>query len=295
MNYINLSKEIWSNYHNIEWELSSFSSKKSYICSLLSQLTYRHIAKYELDQTSRIKLIPSEEYVSNLIQKKTFNVLAELNDMDFRDGFSIESEKLVIVGMKLRNTLFLAIRGTQSLNDGFVDLKVKKSAFAYNEEIKLHRGFYKAILKEYNKIVTTISKFNNCNIYITGHSLGGAIATILFNNLLYDNNFTQISIKNKLSLKSCYTYGMPRFTNKKSINVLTPTFQIYNSNDIVPALPFKWLGYENFPEGYNLSPNKIKKTPNDKKVSFFKFIKLINGKVFREHYIETYSERLKNI
>jgi hypothetical protein len=120
------------------------------------------------------------------------------------------------------------------------------------------------------------------------------MAAILFNTLNCDSQFCNIKTKQNLILKSCYTFGMPRFGNSEASKNLVSPFQIYNANDIIPIIPPKWLGYRNSPEEYRLLPYQINKSPNSGRFTFFRFIKLINGRDLCEHSIDLYSNRLKS-
>jgi len=70
-------------------------------------------------------------------------------------------------------------------------------------------------------------------IYITGHSLGGAIALIAALNL------------QPYSFEACYTFGAPRvcgISGEKHDNGKT-IYRIVHENDVVPSLPLVILGY----------------------------------------------------
>lgn len=288
-----LSMEIWKNFHKTNWDLVDFCKIKGYVCSLLSKMVYNHMPQYELSQTSRIKIIPSDTYLLNYINKRTFDLSSVLSDMDFGENFIIENEDLIIIGVKLRNIIFISVRGTQSFIDGIVDVKFLRMSGIGDSKIKLHRGFYKAVLKEIDNVVLQLSRFSNSNVYITGHSLGGAMAAILY-NILALNKSSFLSAQS-LFLKSCYTYGMPRYANNYATTLLQPTFQIYNPNDVVPVLPPKCFGYNNSREEYKLLVQKVENITNDGKLSLLRTIKLFNGKDIGEHKIEYYVDKLSKI
>lgn len=290
MNYRKISQEIWKNYHSANWKTNDFCLKKNFICCLLSELAYEHIPKYELNQTSRIKIIPSESYWLKYINKQTFNISTVLSDMDFGENFIIENDDLIIVGVKLRNTIFINIRGTQSFNDAIVDAKFFRMGNVFGNNVKLHKGFTKAVLKEYKNIENELLKYSNSNVYIMGHSLGGAMSAILYNLLITNEQL----INNNLEIKSCYTFGMPRFGNIEASKKLKSPYQTYNTNDVVPVIPPKCLGYENSPEEYELLNNGIRKSSNQGKLTLIRTLCLINKKDFKEHSINLYSKRLRN-
>lgn len=286
-----MSSEIWKNYNSENWNENIFSVKKSYICSLFSELSYEHIPSFELNQKSRIKIIPSENYWRNYLRKQTFSISTILRDMDFAKNFIIESTYLIIIGIKLKETVFITIRGTQSFNDVIVDLKLQKKVYPFGSNVKLHRGFYKAVLKEFDNVIEKLSTYSECNICVTGHSLGGAIAALLFNKLSKNNTLH----RNNIKLHSCYTFGMPRYGNHEAIEYLASPFAVYNINDIVPIVPPKFFGYRNSLNEYELSSDNIKQLPNCGRLTFLRVLRLINGRDISEHSINQYSTRLKKI
>ena len=63
-------------------------------------------------------------------------------------------------------------------------------------------------------------------LFITGHSLGGALALLATKLLAPDIN------------GACYTFGAPRVANYEYFeNLKTPVYRVVNSSDIVPRVP----------------------------------------------------------
>ena len=287
MDFKEHSKEIWTLYNSLDWNSSIFSDKKSLVCALISELAYEHLPQFELNKKSRIKIIPSETYWLKYQRKETFNISDVLGDMDFADNFIIESENLILIGIKLKETLFITVRGTQSLNDVLVDIN-----FLPRNNYSFHSGFFKASINELQNIKTELNNYSNCNIYLTGHSLGGAVASIL-------NNLMEVELKDflnekKLTVKSCYTFGMPRFGNSNAMRSIISPYQIYNPNDIVPLLPPKSFGYQNVPIEYKLTNNIVLK-PNRGKSTIMRLWGLLTLGDFTSHFISLYCNRLRNL
>ena len=96
---------------------------------------------------------------------------------------------------------------------------------------KVHSGFYEDFLgvkDEVEKRVDAIrAKYGDgIPIYFTGHSLGGAVATIAAKELRPDGN------------AACYTFGAPRIGDYDYFDMMkTPVYRIVNSSDIVPRVP----------------------------------------------------------
>ncbi len=97
--------------------------------------------------------------------------------------------------------------------------------------LRVHEGFYKAFeglaedgLKE--KIPAIIDAIDNRPLYITGHSLGGALAQIA------------AAIFSADKIAACYTFGSPRVGNSYfDLWVKPPSYRVINHADLVPQLP----------------------------------------------------------
>ena len=121
----------------------------------------------------------------------------------------------------------IVFRGTEitSIKDLKTDLKFKsKNGF--------HEGFYEAFLSIKSELFSNIDL--NKKTYITGHSLGGALAIITTIHLPIQNKY-------------CVTFGSPRVvTNeitKQLKDVEKKIFRYENVGDPVPYLPPYMMGY----------------------------------------------------
>ena len=157
----------------------------------------------------------------------------------------------------------------------------------------VHGGFKDEVDKVWDEIDTTISVMEDRQIHVTGHSLGGAMATICAKRLSeeYEN------------VHCLYTYGSPRVGNPKwckSHKVSHYRFQ--NNNDMVCKVPLWIMGYRH--HGTNVYMNykgKVVKlrwwrrmidSMRGRLRALFKF-QLFDG--IYDHNISTYAERLKDV
>jgi hypothetical protein len=143
----------------------------------------------------------------------------------------------------------LAFRGTSSVKDWITNLHANlvplKGAPA---DVLVHEGFLKAFTCCRDEIKTAVDRFvpPDLGLYITGHSLGGALAQIASAALERDN------------LAACYTYGSPRVgTSDFDRQVKCPHYRLINRSDLVPGVPAPRPG------GYRHTgdPRLIKKGP----------------------------------
>jgi len=126
----------------------------------------------------------------------------------------------------------LAFRGTEpkKWEDVRADLRAYKSTV---KEGKVHAGFldaYKEVDKEIERSLIDENQ-DRWPLYITGHSLGGALATVATRELDAVKGIGD-------QIAACYTFGSPRVGNKKYENTIkVPFYRIVHSTDIVTLAP----------------------------------------------------------
>jgi triacylglycerol lipase len=100
---------------------------------------------------------------------------------------------------------------------------------------RVHRGFKREVDELWPRLEQALVN-NRLPVWFTGHSLGGAMATICASRC-------------KLSYiesnpRSLYTFGSPRVGNGRYVNhVHYEAYRWVNNNDLVARVPPWWLGY----------------------------------------------------
>jgi hypothetical protein len=121
--------------------------------------------------------------------------------------------------------LVLAFRGTE-MNPKDIHSDVNAGLTTLEGEEKVHRGFLKAFGHVKAAIGEDLDAHPGLPVYITGHSLGGALA-ILATRLLASD-----------SQGACYTFGGPRVGNSHvDDQIKTPIYRVVNAADLVPRVP----------------------------------------------------------
>ena len=127
--------------------------------------------------------------------------------------------------------IIIAFRGTEPTE--WNDLKADLYAFHDNG---FHKGFHLEFLKLKDAIQDRLEKLANKHqaprdLYITGHSLGGAMATVA--GFYYPE------------AKEIYTFGAPRACSWTKAKGLIPHhIRVVNNNDVVPKVPFVSIGFK---------------------------------------------------
>lgn len=159
--------------------------------------------------------------------------------------------------LKDKEIILLVFQGSQEPEDWMTNMSIKRTNYFGRYEV--HQGFYDSLKlflktmknKEFSTKTNKSYRFNkdinfineNCKIILSGHSLGGAVAT------LAGCYFHDLGIKKENM--SIYTFGAPpiaceEFCSKyrKKLDL----FRIINENDVVPKLDritnLKHLGLE---------------------------------------------------
>jgi hypothetical protein len=132
--------------------------------------------------------------------------------------------------------LVIAFRGTESCTDWFVNMMRYRRRFHCIRGALVHSGFLLQHMAMWDEIIKHLSPYMDRynNILVTGHSLGGALAT------LFSARFA--CLHPELSV-SCYTFGTPRVGNIKFVEGMQmlnnlSILRVNNVNDVVTWVPF---------------------------------------------------------
>lgn len=133
------------------------------------------------------------------------------------------------------DVMIIAIRGTNEIvEDALRDLDALQVPFEQGEG-KVHRGFYVAAQKAFEFVSRYIDKFHQSQqLFICGHSLGGAVALLLAEMLRRTDPTLTLQL---------YTYGAPRAGDTTFMQGAADLvhYRMVYDDDPVPSLPAPWM------------------------------------------------------
>ncbi|TYR79160.1 lipase family protein [Priestia megaterium] len=142
-------------------------------------------------------------------------------------GFILESDDAIVI----------AFRGTQSEADWIADARIHQRSYPYTENAgRVHEGFLSIYESCREEIFTTYSTLPAKPLYITGHSLGAALAILHALDVATNTSFPHITM---------YNFASPRVGDQQFVQTYTQTVSnsrsFINTTDLVPKLPPKRL------------------------------------------------------
>jgi triacylglycerol lipase len=175
---------------------------------------------------------------------KTGYYLACASNFAYEEDLGDWTERLGLVNIKfftcgqfhgfvgiLEKIVLLAFRGTQSIANCLTDLEaILVSQPPYPGRV--HSGFARAVEEVFPSVRRLLpSSARSTPLWITGHSLGGAMATLASVRLAHAG----------YPVRAVYTYGSPRVGDRHFRNFYHwPNYRFVCGNDLVPHLPFRW-------------------------------------------------------
>lgn len=240
-------------------ERAAFSDRQAYVCAELSKLAYFKFegghavddlitfAKTLFEGDERAGLL--ENKIRTLLtanpssEQESKDALGEIlrhADLDLVETFSEKGTQAFICTRKVRSLgtgekimAFLVFRGTE--RDDFWDVKTDIKAKLIDVKvgdmsIQMHCGYVESFELVRENIKAVLGTLPHDQLFITGHSLGGALAIVATRLLASDIT------------GACYTFGAPPVgAVEVSNNMKTPVYEIINEIDIVPRLPNPWM------------------------------------------------------
>ncbi|KAL9683171.1 hypothetical protein QQ045_014988 [Rhodiola kirilowii] len=188
-------------------------------------------------------------------------VKSEFEKLCFLDNASTDTQ-VALWRDSARRRLVVAFRGTEQARwkDLMTDLMLVPAGLNperiggdFKQEVQVHSGFlgaYDSVRTRLESLVklsigfasdNEVNQEHNWKVYITGHSLGGALATLLALEL----SSSQLAKRGAISV-TMYNFGSPRVGNRRFAEVynekVRDSWRVVNHRDIIPTVP-RLMGY----------------------------------------------------
>ena len=256
----------------------------AYICANISELCYLSSVNAKHMNIGYEEAVRSTLYSWGCsyedVQKTIFIDSQDIEDIpddsenidDNKKKYIADTQGLIIFH---KNTVIIGFRGSEKkVGDWAINLKIHSRILDYTDrqdgrenllsvisskEQRVHRGFlraFKALLVNQDYHDWVMKQLGAAeNVWLTGHSLGGAIAILAANCLLEQ-------VEPKINVSGVYTFGAPRVGNSHYRDHINDKFKsqywrFMNDNDPVPDIPFPELIYRYSREGCMLRLNNI--------------------------------------
>ena len=219
------------------------------------------------------------------IDVENIRIALNLSTVDIIDVDNIDAmlEEYTIICINSTN-VYIIFRGTDSIRDCITDLNVTRTNTPYGE---IHSGFLNVYDTIHNNIKNKIIELNKDNtiktITFSGHSMGGALATI-----------ASIMIDIDEIIIYCITFGSPRvgdikFSQLHHDKLKNNSIRYVHSGDLIPHLPIK-LRFKHVKNKIYVDSTTILSRIINRIISH-KFPHEINS--YRDEYIKKYKYNLK--
>lgn len=186
----------------------------------------------------------------------------------------------------------LAFRGTEVARK--MDIAIDARAFRASVfEGRVHKGFVEAYKSVEVQVLKALKKMGDLPLYITGHSLGAALATVATQYLERDRILRD-------QIAACYTFGSPRVGDWQfDREFKSAIYRVVNTTDIVTVIPLLAMGYIHIGDIRFLvrSMGDIRRgVPLLRRMFFFLMAAFrLFGPLVGDHAIEQYRRKLEAI
>jgi len=194
---------------NFNPDTTGYSYTNAWWLSELSRLIY----KRDRDEAGR----KADGVCRNDILKQV-----HLEEYRFLSNNEVQCALIITTKKSLKKFGVLVFRGTKgNLTSWIANFKSKKASWPKGGFV--HEGFKTIFFEMWKEIQTVLDNFD-IPIFYTGHSRGGALATML------------ASLRPPRAL---YSFGSPKVGDKNFVATLNnvPVFRVVNNQDIVTTMP----------------------------------------------------------
>jgi len=199
---------------------AAYSDRMAWIMASMAHLAYdRFEEKQDLQKLRKIFIAKLESGGFELV--KTF--------------YSPETDTQAFLA-KNDEFAILAFRGTEVSKKVDIKTDIRASRVSVLEG-RVHSGFRLAYESVADEIEKSVLGLKGVPLYITGHSLGAALATVATQRMEHNPRIREM-------IAACYTFGSPRVGNSHyDMEFKSPIYRVVNTTDVVTVIPLLAMGY----------------------------------------------------
>lgn len=252
---------------------AAYSDRTAWVMASMAQLVYE---RFEEKGKARSLLVEK-------LKGGGFELIGEFNSPETdTQAFLVTNNEYAV----------LAFRGTEVAKA--TDIETDARAFKASVfEGRVHKGFVDAYKSIEIQVLKGLKKMDDLPLYITGHSLGAALATVATQYLERDPKLRD-------QIAACYTFGSPRVGNKEyDRDFKSAIYRVVNTTDIVTVVPLLAMGYVHIGDVRFLEPEmgEIRRgIPILQRIYFFIMAILrLFGPLVGDHAIAKYRKKLEAV
>lgn len=224
----------------------AYSDRTCWLMSCIAELSYLRFNPLFPDQSQKTNFLESIKKLTNENNKLALTKLIGLVGYDHTKETADLVDNLTLLSLELKETFdrngtqaiiaansdfaVLAFRGTEAGSIKDIKADARAIVVACPSGGNIHSWFNDA----YNEVAIDIQNrldeddLKDLPLYITGHSLGGALATVATKKISHLRG----------GIAACYTFGSPRVGDERWVgNIKTPIYRLVNAADCVTMLP----------------------------------------------------------
>jgi hypothetical protein len=197
---------------------AAYSDRMAWILASMAHLAYDRV---EANNVARELLIAK-------LQGGGFELLRTFN--------APETDTQAFLAKSSDGYAVLAFRGTEvaKREDLRIDMEAARISVLNG---RVHSGFRMAYESVAQEIEESVLQLGHIPLYITGHSLGAALATIATQRLEHNPRIQEM-------IAACYTFGSPRVGDQQyDMAFKSPIYRVVNTTDVVTVIPLLAMGY----------------------------------------------------
>jgi len=152
-------------------------------------------------------------------------------------AFPYDTQAVVLANSRIVIVVFRGTEGLTAFRDWITNARhlMRKAPDSWGNNLNIHKGFYNALSSVYQSVRNQVLAFrdNQQKVFLTGHSLGGALATVCA------YRFQKVG---GINVSGVYVFGSPRvgdlsFANQYNSLLKDKTFRWVKNMDFASTLP----------------------------------------------------------